>query len=103
MNFTEEHVDLAARKIIAAVPSETDFSVLRMLSANFHGLVHIKHVRLRVAATLWTAKEARICIPFPPDSYISKLSFRSEDPLCYHRNIRLSRIPKFHLHLGSVI
>ena len=24
MNFTEEHVDLAARKIIAAVPSETD-------------------------------------------------------------------------------
>ena len=80
MNFTEEHVDLAARKIIAAVPSETDFSVLRMLSANFHGLVHIKHVRLRVAATLLTVKCGPICIPFPPDSCVSKLSFRNGDP-----------------------
>ena len=80
----------------------TTRSVPRMLSANIHGLEHIKHVRLRLVATHWTVKESRIGIPFPPDICIFKRSFRNGDPLWHHRNTHFSRIPKIRLHLGPV-
>ena len=78
-------------------------SVLRMLGTTENVRRQIKQTCLRVISAHLSVKCTQICIPFPPDSWIFSLLICYTDPLCYHRNTQLSRIPKFHLHLGSVI